>query len=81
MQLCAQVCNKFCLTGWDHFVSIKVKSWELFYTDWLTSPGTDTKVVHFENLQDPTTLQWNLLNILDFLGKQLNLYINLNTYL
>ena len=69
MHLCAQVCNEFCLTGWDHFVSIKVKSWELFYTDWLTSPGTVTKVVHFENLQDSTTLQWNLLNILDFLGE------------
>ena len=45
-----------------------MKSWELFYTDWLTSPRTVTKVVHFENLQDSSTLQWNLLNVLDFLG-------------
>ena len=55
--------------GWDHFVTVKVKSWELFYTDWLTSPRTVTKVVHFENLQDSSTLQWNLLNVIDFLGK------------
>lgn len=54
--------------GWDHFVTVKVKSWELFYTDWLTSPRTVTKVVHFENLQDSSTLQWNLLNVIDFLG-------------
>lgn len=54
------------LTGWDRFVSIKIKSWELFYMDWLSSSATKVKVVHFENLRD--MLQWNLLSILDFLN-------------
>lgn len=52
------------IAGWDRFVSIKIRSWEYFYKDWLSSEAV-TKVVHFENLKD--TLQWNLLNILDFL--------------
>lgn len=60
--------------GWDRFVSIKIKSWELFYMDWLSSEDEGeagwsshrVKVVHFENLQD--MLQWNLLSILDFLS-------------
>ena len=58
----------FLHTGWDRFVSIKIKSWELFYTDWLTTPGVTTNVVHFENLKD--ALRWNLLKVLDFLNLQ-----------
>ena len=53
------------LSGWNHFVSVKIKHWEYFYTDWIKSKEAKILVVHFENLID--NLEWNLLRILDFL--------------
>lgn len=51
--------------GWNHFVSVKIRHWEYFYTDWIKSKEAKILVVHFENLID--NLEWNLLRILDFL--------------
>ncbi len=62
--------DRFKGQGWDRFVDIKIKSWELFYTDWLAvsdeSNGDNVLVIHFEEMVE--NLEWSMLKVLDFLG-------------
>ena len=39
--------------GWDHFVRIKIDSWENFYLDWLAEARSeDVLVIHYEHLKE-----------------------------
>jgi hypothetical protein len=59
--------SEFLGPGWDYFVLVKIRSWEYFYMDWLTSVPDLSKilVINYEDLKDD--LENILIQILDFL--------------
>lgn len=41
-----------CFVDWDHFVRVKIASWENLYLDWLhEAESEDIHVIHFETLK------------------------------
>ena len=58
--------DKFLGQGWDHFVEVKIQSWEDFYLDWLEEADPDNiHVIFFELISE--NLKDVLLDIVEFL--------------